>query len=147
MFVLTNLRPIKSAKKAGVDQRLELSHMSQIRRAQTELTLKLGSKPSFDQLSNELNETPENIHKALAQKPALAAMSNEILESQYLSQRISHLLKKLTDHESEVIASHFGIERPATKSEQTEVTSKIAYLAERRLKKMVPQEEFGNFLA
>lgn len=147
MFVLNNVRPIKSAKKVSAKQSLELSYMSQVRRATSELTLKLGSKPSLDQLSSELKESPENLRKFLEKKPAPSAVNNEALESQYLSQRISILLNKLTDHESEVIASHFAIERQACQNERTDITSKIAYLAERRLQKLVLPEEFGNFLA
>ncbi|MBP7863550.1 hypothetical protein KA183_17820 [bacterium] len=147
MFVLTNVRPIKSPKKVSAKQKLELSHLSQIRRAKSELTLKLGSEPSLEQLSSELNESLENLQTVFAKKPVLAAVSNKILESQYLSQRISQLLNKLTNHESEVIASHFGLDPQTSKNEQNEASSKIAYLAERRLKKLVPQEEFGNFLA
>lgn len=147
MFVLSNVRPIKGAKKVSAEQRLEISYMSQIRRAKSELTLKLGSKPSLEQLSSELNESPENLRKFLERKPASLAVNDEALESQYLSQRISQLLNKLTDHESKVIASHFTTERQACQNKQTDSTSKIAYLAERRLKKLVLPEEFGNFLA
>lgn len=146
MFVLNNVRPIKSAKKASAKQRLEISYMSQVRRAKSKLTLKLGSKPSLEQLSIELNESPENLQKFL-KKNSATTVNCEALESQYLSQRISQLLNKLTDHEREVIASHFEIKRQACQNEQSAVKSKITYLAERRLQKLILPEEFGNFLA
>lgn len=144
MFLLTNVRPIKSSKKANTDQRFELSYMSEIRRAKSKLTLRAGSEASFEHLASLLKEAPENLHNVLAKRPAISTINNEVLQSQYLSQRISDLLSKLTDHENEVIVSHFAIERQAC---QIDAKPRIAYLAERRLKKLVPQRELGNFLA
>lgn len=144
MFVLTNVRSIKSANKATADQRLEFSQMSRIRRANSELTLKLGAKPSFDQLSKELNEPAENLRKILAHKPALAPVNNEVLESQYLNQRVAQILSQLSDNEREAIASRFGLDSQTTHKHNH---NQIAYIAERRLKNMLPKEEFGNFLA
>ncbi|MDX2106901.1 MAG: hypothetical protein SFY67_10910 [Candidatus Melainabacteria bacterium] len=144
MFVLTNVRPIKSAKKATADQRLESSHMSRIRRANSELTLKLGAQPSIDQLSKELNEPTENLRKILTHKPALAAVNSEVLETQYLNQRVAQILSQLSDTEREAIASRFSLD-PQTSHKRNQ--SKISYIAEQRLKKMLPKEEFGNFLA
>lgn len=144
MFVLTNVRPIKRVTKSSADQKLESSHMSKIRRANSELTLKLGAKPSLEQLSKELNEPEANLRKILAHKSALAAVSNEVLESQYLNQRVAQILSQLSEHEKEAISSRFGLERQSSHNQNR---SKISYIAEQRLKKMLPKEEFGNFLA
>jgi len=118
--------------------------MSSIRRSASELTLKLGSKPSIEQLSKELNESPENLTKIFTHKKTLAAVNNEVLESQFLNQRVSQLLSDLSDHEREVIASRFNLN---CQNDHNLNSGKVSYIAERRLKKMVPQEEFGNFLA
>lgn len=142
MFVLTNVRSINSAKKASDEKRLESRQMSKIRRKNSELTLKLGSQPSLEQLSKELNEPTEILLKILKHKQSLAAVNNEVLESQYLNQRVAQILSKLSDHEKETIASRFGLDCPNNHNQ-----SKISYIAERRLKKMLPKEEFGNFLA
>lgn len=144
MFVLTNVRPINSAKKASPEERLESSQMSKIRRKNSELTLKLGSQPSLEQLSIALNEPTEKLQKILTLKQSLAAVNNEVLESQYLNQRVAQILSQLSEQEKDAIASRFGLNCQNTPNQNQ---SKISYIAERRLKKMLPQEEFGNFLA
>lgn len=89
MFVLSNVRPIKSAKNASVEQRLESEHMTKVRRAYSELTLKQGAKPSLEQLSKKMNEPTENLQKILAFKPKLTEVNNKLLESQYLCERVA----------------------------------------------------------
>lgn len=78
------------------------------------------------------------------------------LEGDYLKEKLASILSQLSEKEQRVIKMRFGIGSNEERSLNEisgelgltrDQVGKISYLAMRKLKTMVPKEEFGAFLA
>lgn len=114
------------------------------------------SKPclSLDQPASNDDEDKLTIGDTIVDDEAAEPVSN--LETEYLKERINAILSQLSEKEQKVIKMRFGIgsneelslnEISGELGLTRDQVGKISYLAMRKLKNMVPKEEFGAFLA
>lgn len=109
---------------------------------------------SLDQPATLNEEDKLTIGDTIEDESAQELVGN--LESKYLKQRMHQFLEKLSERERRVITMRFGIganEERSLRDISAELgltrdqVGKISYLAMRKLKKMLPEEEFCNYLA
>lgn len=109
---------------------------------------------SLDQPASLNNEEKLTIGDTIEDEEARELVGS--LESRYLKQRMHQFLEKLSERERKVIKMRFGIgadQELSLREISTELgltrdqVGKISYLAMRKLKKMLPEDEFCSYLA
>ncbi len=114
------------------------------------------SKPclSLDQPASNDEEDKLTIGDTIVDDSAVAPVTT--LEADYLKEKLAAILLQLSEKEQRVIKMRFGIGSNEERSLNEisgelgltrDQVGKISYLAMRKLKTMVPKEEFGAFLA